>query len=381
MRTSTKTKSEAGKIKTGRRAMPDASEARYELPPLVFSQPVKDRSRDILAVLNRPVAPEAVEFEKQTSEWASLVAPLTNSETKGYSGLYGSATEVAAAPLIATKRQTLTQWLRILVDEWIDSGVLSCGAENASDRNFEKSPAVSLALYSFSKSGHLMLLPYGKAPTLWLEQKHMEHVGRKHDPQLDYVQPLSLSFEEIAQAEMTFILLSDLRWRLSKCRKCGVYFLMKHLKRTYSGGIKCELHSQQARQANQLQATAQARANAKVLLYELAAAKFRKKISGVAGWQNDKALKSAIAEYLNVQIQRSDVLRPIYFSENRRNLSGKWTAQPKNWQGIEAALETTTTKASAAAKSRTNCVDHNISQHGNRKSPAITTKKSTAKKS
>jgi hypothetical protein len=324
--------------------MPAATEILYELPSLTFSQPVKDRSQDILALLNRRLAPEAVESEKQAAKWASLVAPFAKPTPQS---LYGAAVETLAVPVEPKKRQTLTDCLRVLVDEWIDSGVLSCGAENASDRNFEKSPAVSLALYSFSRSGHLMLLPYGKAPKLWLEQKHMEYVGRNHDPRFDYVQPLYLSFDEIAKAEITFILLSDLRWRISKCRKCGVYFLLKHLKRTYSGGIKCELHSQKARQENQLQATAEARAKAEMELHKLAAAKFRKKISGVVGWQNDRALKVSIAEYLNSQIQRSDVMRPIYFNEQRKGLTGKWTAQTKNWQGIERAVKVTSVVASA----------------------------------
>jgi hypothetical protein len=331
--------------------MPAATEVRYELPPLAFSQPVRDRSEDILALLNRTVHPEAVELENQAAKWAALLTPPTRTPANNYSGLYGAAPSAPndkATPATSTarKRKTLSEFLRVLVDEWIDSGVHSSGSETACDRNFEKSPAVSSALSSFSQSGHLMLLPYGKTPSLWLEQKHMEYVGKKHDPRFDYVQPLDLTFDEIAQAEMTFILLSDLRWRISKCRKCGVYFLLKHLKRTYSGGIKCELHSQQARQETQQQATAEARTNAEVLLHKLAAAKFQKRISGVVGWQNDRALKVSIAEYLNTQIQRSDAMRSIYFNEQRKGLTGKWTAQTKNWQGIDRAVKVTSDVAS-----------------------------------
>jgi hypothetical protein len=328
----TKARSKAGKSKTKQGAMPAASETRYELPPLVFSQPVKDRSEDILSLLNRTVSPEAVELENQTAKWSSLLAPFTKREVKSYSGLYGAATKdlygsatKTAVPVEVKKRKTLSDCLRVLVDEWLDSGAHSSGSETASDRNFENSPAVSLALYSFSKSGHLMLLPYGNAPSLWLEEKHMQYVGRKHDPRFDYVQPLDLTFDEIAQVEMTFILLSDLRWRLSKCRKCGVYFLLKHLKRTYSGGAKCESCSHRSRQDNQFQATADARARAKGVLHALAARKFRKQISGVAVWHNDKALKSEIADYLNAEIKRSDFLQAVY----REPLTGKWTAQPQ----------------------------------------------------
>ena len=88
-----------------------------------------------------------------------------------------------------------------------------------------------------------------------------------------------------------------------------------------------------------MKATASVRANAVATLHKLAATRFQKKLRGVASWQKDKALKAAIAEYLNIQIQRSDTLRPIYYTAKRKGITGKWTAQDENWKGINKALK------------------------------------------
>jgi hypothetical protein len=89
--------------------------------------------------------------------------------------------------------------------------------------------------------------------------------------------------------------------------------------------------SQLARQQTQQKATSAARASAKLHIHQLAATKFHKTISSSANWHTDKALKTAIAEYLTTQIQRSDVMRPIYFARQRNGITGKWVAEAKNW--------------------------------------------------
>jgi len=100
-----------------------------------------------------------------------------------------------------------------------------------------------------------------------------------------------------------------------------------------------------------VETTATVRANAAVALHELAAKRFHKKI-GVKGWHQDKVFKTAIAEYLNGQIQRSDTLRPIYYNDQRKGLTGKWTAQAKNWQGIEKALKAIQTSAAQSESAK-----------------------------
>jgi hypothetical protein len=336
---STKKRVVPGLRKVSLKGMPPPTAVMYRLPPIEFNQTVKDRVENILTQLNRNNPPQDLDANF-TSAPALFMPPATGASSVSscggnYVGLLGAA---IAHPI---KRKTLGDHLRSLVDEWLDSGFFH-GSEVPKKRNFEKSPRVQLALFSFSKSGKLLLVPYGDRPLLYLDEKHLPVVRRDEVSGLDYIEPLDLSFEEISQEEMAFILLSDLRVRLAKCRKCNTYFLLKHWNRTYSHGTKCDTCGRESRKDDSVASTASARANAYEVLYRLAAKKFRKKLEGSAGWQKDKALKTAIAEYLNPHIQRSTTLRAIH----NKPITGKWTAHPNNWQGINSALKATSLVAS-----------------------------------
>lgn len=319
--------------------IPPATAVRYALPPLEFNQPVKDRVENILALLNRPLTPEAVEFRNRTSKLEALVNPPTRMQSLGNSGLYGAPTTSGlfgappAPPAVVNKNKTLSDHLRVLVDEWLDSGFFH-SSEMPKKRNFESCPNVAIALFSFSRSGKLLLLPYGHTPSLHLDDSHLPFTKKARSPVFDLVEPLGMSFEEIAHSEITFILLSDLRVRLAKCRNCSTYFLLKHWNRTYSHGTKCEICKRASRSENSVRTTASVRADAYTSLYQKAAKKFRRKLSGVPAWHKEGPTKAAIAAYLSPYILRSDTLRPIH----PKGITGKWTAQPKNWQGINNAL-------------------------------------------
>jgi hypothetical protein len=217
--------------------------------------------------------------------------------------------------------------LRILVDEWIDSaftsGFTKSKSETPSERTFEKSPKCKKALYAFSKGGGMVLLPFGNTLSLYFDREGTGSITEGG------------SLDEVVYPDIAFILLSYLRQRLAKCRDCNTYFVLKHRKSTYSRGTKCELCSLAGRAKNSVQTTANARDAAYADLYKKAAKKFHMRLSGVTGWHKDKALKVAIAAYLSPYVLRSDTLRSIHSN----GITGKWTAQEKNWQGIENALE------------------------------------------
>jgi len=66
---------------------------------------------------------------------------------------------------------------------------------------------------------------------------------------------------------------------------------------------------------------------------------FAKQIRSTPYWYKQPELKGAIAEYLNQQIERSDLLRAVYLSGKREGVTGKWVARSENWKGIENALK------------------------------------------
>jgi hypothetical protein len=257
------------------------------LPPLEFGESAETAESYILAMLNEDA--ELLAIESKTD------------------------------PAYAKVRQAF----RVLVDEWLDSGRDQRGPETPKERNFEKSPKSQKALFSFSKSGGLLLLPFGRQPSLYFNSDDL---------------PLALKgngFEEIVHPQLAFILLSKLRVRLAKCRDCSTYFVLDSWAKTFKNGTKCDACRRDGRREGSVASTAIARDEAEALLYQKAAKKFSKKLKDLPDWHKDKALKTAIAVYLWPQILRLPALKAIH----KKPITGKWTAQAKNWQGIEKALK------------------------------------------
>jgi len=276
------------------------------LPPLELDGSVEDHVQYILAVLN------------EDPDLVALAPP---------------------EPLYAKIRLRL----RILVDEWIDSaftsGFTKRESETPSERTFERSPKCKKALYAFSKGGGMVLLPFGNTPSLYFDREGTGFITEGG------------SLDEIVYPDIAFILLSYLRERLAKCRDCNTYFVLKHRKSTYSRGTKCERCWLAGRTKNSVQTTASVRSDAYDDLYQKAAKKFHMRLTGVTGWHKDKALKVAIAAYLSPYVLRSDTLRSIH----PNGITGKWTAQKRNWEGIEKALKATpdvATKPKSARKAK-----------------------------
>ncbi len=223
--------------------------------------------------------------------------------------------------------------LRVWVDEWLDSGKSEDGADDPRKRNFEKADGASLAAYKYSKGRRISLLGRSGDLGIWFDPY-------KEDPKSlsPYFGPTS---EDIAREKLVFFLLSDLRYKLAKCRKaeCGRYFLLKHWKRSYRRGTVCDTCQRVRSLESAVKATANNRLMAKKVLYKLVTNKFASQILNTPDWYRNAELKEAIVNYLNTCIKRSDSLRALYWSGPRKGVTGKWLANSKNWKEIETATK------------------------------------------
>ncbi len=229
--------------------------------------------------------------------------------------------------------------LREFVDEWIDSGWGPDKVERPRARLVPKDGKVGLAVFTYSQSKVHLIAGWDGKLALWLDPPES-----LSDPKWARMAALGLAPAEsdtLAQCLITFILLSPLGVKLAKCRAagCSHYFVLKQTSRSYEGGTLCDRHKRVRSQSSARAVTAVDRQLAKNTLHRLAAKRFSRKISPGSQWFTEPKLKTAIADFLNLQIERNDLLTSIYLKGGRQGISGKWVANSKNWTAIEAILK------------------------------------------
>jgi hypothetical protein len=232
-----------------------------------------------------------------------------------------------------TPPASVREVLRGLVDEWINSGYVN-GVDVPRDRNLERAPNVTAAAFQFSTRGKIRLLPDsdGDGLAVWLD--HGIEPGNSE-------RFLLQKRETFAVEQVTFMLLSDLRFKIAKCRRqaCGSYFLLEQWNRQYKSGTLCGDCKIARRSASAGSATKEARRDAEEALFDLVARKFAEQLLRTPAWHRRPELKSKIVEYLNAKIKRSEELSAVYMTEPRKGITGKWVARSKNRIGIEAAVK------------------------------------------
>ncbi len=214
------------------------------------------------------------------------------------------------------------------MDEWLDSGKGNKDVEDPRDRTFEKAAAAASAARAYSEQGKILLLPDSNSLVPWLKKHDKEPTGLYSSNR----PPRSV---EYAREQLVFFLLSDVRFRLAKCRKehCGAYFLLKHWNRPYEGGTLCDSCKRSRSEESAIRATADVRKWAKAQLHDLAAKKFANQIRSNPDWHEQKDLKNRIAKFLNSRVERSEGLRAVY----KRGITGKWVSRFENWHAINKA--------------------------------------------
>jgi hypothetical protein len=228
-----------------------------------------------------------------------------------------------------TPPPTTQESLRGWVDEWLDSARDEHGGEDPRERSFAKARGTVLAA---SEPRKIRFIGRGNSLSPWFDTYDKEPTGS--------LQPLigqPPRSTEYAREQLVFFLLSDVRFRLAKCRKehCGTYFLLRHWNRQYKRGTLCDSCNRSRSEESAIKATAQVRDDAKRELHKSAAKKFAKQIRSTPRWHQQKELKDRIADFLNTRIERSESLGSVY----KGGITGKWVARSENWNGIETALK------------------------------------------
>lgn len=248
----------------------------------------------------------------------------------------GSAQEPKEGLLSRMNR--ISMRLRCWIDEWLDSGRSADGVECSRSRNYESAKAVGEAVYKYSTRGKMHLLGTRDGLELWFDLQ-----GEKA-PLASEGFPLAIYIETVASEKLVLFLLSDLSYKLAKCREvgCGRYFFLKQWNRTYKNGTLCDKHQRTRNLKSAMKATAVERDNVKKELYRLTAQKFTKEITDAPGRPIDPALKEMIALYLNAEIRGSESLQAVY----REGVTGKWLANAKNWNPIVSCARQLNKRAS-----------------------------------
>jgi hypothetical protein len=223
----------------------------------------------------------------------------------------------------------ISEILREWVDEWLDSGRTLDGVERPVGRQFREDGRIRLVVFEYSKRNRISLLGTSEGLKLWFDP----YGERKGRPFI-----LGVRNEDIAREKLVFFLLSDLRFKLAKCRQdgCGKYFALKHWKRTYKRGTFCSDCQRARSQESALKATAGDRTDAGWMLCHLAAKKFARQIEKSPDWHKSPPLRASVLKYLNARIERVNLLKAVYLSGPRQGITGKWLSRASNWKAIES---------------------------------------------
>ena len=239
--------------------------------------------------------------------------------------------QLSALPRIVnyTRLPSTGEVLRTWIDEWVDSGKTNNGDEPRT-RSLEKAKNAANAAYEFSKRGRILLLPDGNSLGLWIAT---------YDPEpISTLRPLvGPRPEDYAREHLVFFLLSELRYRLAKCRSkdCGKYFLLTHTNRLYKRGTLCESCQRRRSQDSAKASTANERKDLRLALHIEAARRFGKQIRANAYWYENDAIKTKITGVLNAKFGEKVPFRTAY----PNGITGKWLANAKNWKPIEEAAK------------------------------------------
>jgi len=201
-----------------------------------------------------------------------------------------------------------------LIDNWIDSGRNADGSESPTRRNHGRAQeAWSDACWYFKEHAQLQLIP-GEPPQLRLSAKWNKVWG-------------TLEARARNGLIMATVLLSDLRFRLAKCRyqKCGRYFLLSHPReKPHANGLFCCTAHNRAEAA--MKGMKLRRAEATASLIESAAREvWRQKKQGRAF-----RVKERLVATLNQQIARDR-------RQTREQLHVNWVT--RHWKEIQKKAE------------------------------------------
>jgi hypothetical protein len=158
-----------------------------------------------------------------------------------------------------------------------------------------------------------------------------------YDFEVNNIDPDPESEHNLAQLQLVALLLSEIRFKIAKCRNVGCerYFVLKYWRRAYKRGTRCMRCMPSRRREDSRASNQKSRGDLRTELHRAIAKKFAEKIRGDADWYTKSKLKTAISAYASRLVDRSEKLKALY----PEGLTEKWVANFKNYDPInELAL-------------------------------------------
>ena len=199
------------------------------------------------------------------------------------------------SPLVTVAR------LRQLVDEWIATGFASDGGDSPRQRELIRARGAFAAVKACAATNPCKLHFLEKAaelvvvvgvPPAWSGPNLIDPLGGA-----------------IGEADRIFTSMMTSEWKntVCKCRLCGRYFVRKKLRRSYRHGVFCTREHQ--RHASAAACTSNRRLAATRELIDYAANWLLKQSVKDRRWQDNAALKYALAGAISVKLERTPSLR------------------------------------------------------------------------
>jgi hypothetical protein len=229
--------------------------------------------------------------------------------------------------------------LRKYVDAWIKSGVRQDGSEAPGDRSYHRVAQAALDRYS----GTLDELMFANISRFFHDSYELKiYFPGAGDLELQ-VAPQKLEPSRRAHQQATLLvvalLLSDLRYRIAKCRydRCGQYFFLKTKvrKKLYAHGLFCSGRCNRAVSAAKLTKRRRGMFNPTIITW---AAELLRQQKGKPG--EDDIAKRKLLPKLNARIHRDK--NPNFRNARERNHDGSYIAVnwlTKHWAAIQAKVE------------------------------------------
>jgi hypothetical protein len=199
----------------------------------------------------------------------------------------------------------VTTRLRLLVDEWLSTGVDSTGAEVLEHRSLLSAPRATRTLRDYASTHRLRLLFFPKYPEFIIKFGDVDEDQPEDSLHIDHNDPIVRAWGEAAHL-FAGLTMRDWGGRLCKCRyaSCGRYFLHDKPRRAYRHGTFC-CPAHRAR-ASAMTLTASKRSQAKSSLIGWAASWLVKK-GARTDWKDEDDLKSRLAAFLSKRVSESDL--------------------------------------------------------------------------
>lgn len=202
--------------------------------------------------------------------------------------------------------------LRPWVDEWIETAVSSNGVEDPSKRTWpsDRTGGMYSAVVSYSERNLRLWLAGSSLGAFIMPPDELSSIKTEKDVRglCEY-----LAFRVMA---------SELRFRISRCLDCGIYFLRSHRRGVRKRSPRCESCYSRYRGKDSVEIGKRNRQAKRNDVYAFIANEFSQEIGGNANWFKDPELVEEIVQAVNTQVRRKKL--------DHESITTKWVLRGVN---------------------------------------------------